>query len=129
MNPVDNPTKTLDNNDWDSRMIWYHKTYEDDHPYVHNTFDPIAYVYEGIDSMKSIESKLYICERKTKCFCKKNCICDSDDYYEISDVNITIGSNNNFIFDVIFSDRMGILFPRFPKKQNLRFFTLNNITD
>jgi hypothetical protein len=115
------------NKEIENQLIWYQKAFPlNDENMVPNTFDSIQYVYEAFDRMKADDTKLFACERNNICECSnhESCICDSDDCYQVNDMDLILGSNNNIIFKFRFGEKVSI-----GQLKNIRFFTLHNKTD
>ena len=88
-----------------------------------NKFDSMSYIYQACDIIQEKDTKLYICERELKCKCKKECICDSDNYFKILKFELTEHSNNMISFRFLFENDIVM-----NKRKNFRLFTLHDNT-
>ena len=115
---------TCENKCIEDRLIWYQKAFPQEKEEEPNMFDSVQFLYDMLELLQDSNTNLYVCERKNSCKCKYECLCDSDTYYSIRDMTMDIASNHCCIFQFYSSEKL-----KLSKKTNLRFFTLNNLTD
>lgn len=119
-------TAVVEHNQIEDQLIWYQKAFPmpDDQKVETNTFDSIQYVYKAFDRMKAKDTQLFACERANTCTCKGECLCDSDQCFNVYDSDLTLGSNNIVLLRFRFKEKVTI-----SRMKSIRFFTLHNETD
>lgn len=115
-NPMDHDTDltTMENNEDNDN--------EDDNN--KDSIDIIDFIDEVSSSLLDKNVDICVCERELECKCKDECLCDDDDFHVIQKKQVTLGSNNNLLFEFRFDKKT-----KLSKKKNLRIFSLNNETE
>nr|QBK92097.1 MAG: hypothetical protein LCPAC304_04440 [Pithovirus LCPAC304] len=92
--------------------------------------DPVIDIFKELallqDCLQNQNVDLCFCERENVCRCNNcdECVCDGEEYYTVSEVDVIEGSNSNMIFE--FSMLSAVTISRL---KNVRFFTLDKETD
>lgn len=112
------------NDDVDDRLEWYNKTFhpEEAEP---QSLDTHKLVFETFETLKN--RPLYVCERKRTCSCKNKreaCVCDADDYYEVTYTNTQPGANCMCSCEFVLGNAA-----KLSRKMTWRFFTLGETPD
>jgi hypothetical protein len=116
---------TTEANQIQDQLIWYQKAFPmPEETGETNTFDSIQYVYKAFDRMKAPQTQLFVCERQNECTCKGDCLCDSDQCYQVSSSDLVLGSNNMILFRFQFGEKAAL-----SRMKSYRFFTLHDKTD
>jgi len=108
--------------DINTRLQWYLKNDEEDEDEEINIFNPLDIIYTTLDFLDNTRN--FVCQRKVKCKCKKECICDSDDFFHIDKFRSDLCSNNKYLFQLFLYNKFNL-----SQKEGMRIFTMGLITD
>ncbi len=67
----------------------YHKAYGDGEP-TPLSEDPEITIAKLTDRINLYRNCLYVCARKPNCTCKSDCLCDDDEYHQITNAKVEI---------------------------------------
>ena len=85
------------------------------------TFDIELFLSNFEDELRTKE--IHMCKSKLICKCKKNCICDDDDFNTIVSSRAEMASNCKYITDLIFEKKIN---GNIKKNNTFKFFSMDD---